>query len=318
MNNYSLLQELCSIHAPSGNEGAMTAFIVEYVQKHSFTWKRKPRVYAGIGFQDSIVLVFGSPRTVVYAHIDSVGFTVGYNKELIPIGSPKADEGTQLVGTDSLGDICCSLQFTQHECIDDEGTKTEERICEYVFSRDIERGTTLTYKSKFIEDDTYITATYLDNRAGVWCALKLAETMEHGALAFSTYEEHRGGSVPFLQRFLYKKYHIRQALISDITWVTKGISFGNGCVISLRDSYIPRRAYTHRIVDIVRRSQLPFQCEVEGSGGSDGGYLQQSPYASDWCFIGAPQTGSHTPNEKIYKDDLQSMVQIYKVLIKEL
>lgn len=318
MSTFSLLQELCSIHAPSGNEGAMSAFILEYVQKQSFTWKRKPRVYAGIGFQDAIVLVFGSPRTAVFAHIDSVGFTVGYNKELIPIGSPKADEGTQLVGHDSLGDICCSLQYTVHECINDDGTKSEERVCEYMFSRDIERGTTLTYKPKFVEDEQYISATYIDNRAGVWSALQLAETLEDGIIVFSTYEEHRGGSVAFLQRFLYKKYHIYQALISDITWVTKGISFGNGCVISLRDSYIPRKAYTQRIVDIVRRSQLPFQCEVESSGGSDGGYLQQSPYAVDWCFVGAPQTGAHTPNEKIYKEDLLSMVQIYKILLKEL
>lgn len=318
MSTFSLLQELCSIHAPSGNEGAMTSFIIDYVQKHSFTWKRKPRVYAGIGFQDCVVLVFGTPRTAVYAHIDSVGYTVGYDKELIAIGSPKADEGTQLVGTDSLGDIACSLQYTKHECVADDGTASEELVCEYAFVRDIERGTTLTYKPKFVEDDQYISATYLDNRAGVWCALKLAETMEHGVIVFSTYEEHRGGSVPFLQRFLYKKYHIRQALVSDITWVTKGITFGNGCVISLRDSYIPRKSYTNRVVDVVRRSQLPFQCEVERAGGSDGGYLQQTPYAVDWCFVGAPQSGAHTPHEKIHKDDLLSMLQIYKVLVKEL
>jgi putative aminopeptidase FrvX len=318
MSDFLLLQELCSIHAPSGNEGALTSYILEYVQKNSFTWKRKPRVYAGIGFQDAVVLVFGSPRTAIFAHIDSVGFTVGYDKELLPIGSPKADEGTQLVGSDSLGDICCSLQYSIHECHNDDGSITEEKICEYVFSRDIERGTTLTYKPKFTEDDKYIISPFLDNRAGVWCALKLAETLENGVIVFSTYEEHKGGSVPFLQRFLYKKYHIRQALIADITWVTKGILFGNGCVVSLRDSYIPRRTYVQRIIDIIRRSQLPFQCEVEKSGGSDGGYLQVTPYAVDWCFVGAPQEFSHTPHEKIYKDDLYSMLLIYKVLMKEL
>ena len=31
-----------------------------------------------------------------------------------------------------------------------------------------------------------------------------------------------------------------QALISDITWVTEGVTHGKGCAISLRDSGVPR------------------------------------------------------------------------------
>ena len=318
MNSYTLLKELCSVHAPSGDESALTSFIYQYVQKHSNSWRKRPQVFSGPGFQDTIILVFGNPRVAAFAHIDSVGFMVGYEKELLPIGTPKAEEGTQLVGRDALGEICCTFHISEKECTDDDGNILYTKNYEYSFNRDIERGTTLTFKPKFVEEEPYIISNYLDNRAGVWTLLKLAESIEHGALVFTTWEEHRGGSVQFLQRFLYKKYHIRQALIADITWVTKGIKHGDGCVISMRDSYIPRRTYVNRIIDIIKRARMSFQLEVESSGGSDGGYIQQTQYAIDWCFIGAPQAFSHTPNEKIHKADLDSMLDMYRILFKDL
>ena len=53
---------------------------------------------------------------------------------------------------------------------------------------------------------------------------------------FSTWEEHGGGSVGYLGKFIQEKYGVYQALISDVTWVTEGVKHGEGCVISLRDS----------------------------------------------------------------------------------
>ena len=41
-------------------------------------------------------MVFGEPGCGVMAHMDSVGFTAGYNNELIPIGSPAINEGSEL------------------------------------------------------------------------------------------------------------------------------------------------------------------------------------------------------------------------------
>ena len=302
MRDYKLLENLCEIHAPSGDEGALTHFIRNYVETNKSSWKKVPQMYCGQGFQDTIVLVFGSPRVAIYSHIDSVGYMVGYENNLIPIGSPRAEEGTLLVGKDSLGEILCTLNSDET----------------YTFERGIERGTTLTYKPNFTESENHIISNYLDNRAGVWTALKIAETLENGAIAFSTYEEHGGGSAQFIQRFLYKKYHITKALIADITWVTEGILAGKGCAISMRDSGIPRKSYVNRIIEIAKHSQIPFQLEVESAGGSDGNQLQQMPFSVDWCFVGAPEQNVHSPNEKIHKDDLDSMLNLYSVLMKEL
>lgn len=305
-----LLKKLCSIHAPSGSEHSMKEFLIEYVEENSKNWKVQPKLIHGPEFQDCLILIFGSPRTAIFAHTDTIGYTVGYKNRLIKIGGPKADTDTELIGEDSKGIIRTKLHVNLRE-----GGLSELTAD---FEREIDRGTTLTYAMEFVETDELIQSCYLDNRLGVWNALKVAEDLEHGAIVFSTWEEHGGGSVGYLGRFLFKKYNILQALISDITWVTNGIKHGRGVAISMRDSGIPRRSYIDKIIAHARESKIPFQIEVESAGGSDGNALQRSSYPIDWCFIGAPEDNVHKPNEKVHKSDIDSMLLMYKHLMNKL
>lgn len=302
-----LLEQLCEIHAPSGNEKNMSEFILGYINQYKNTWKQPPKVLHGDGFQDCILLVFGTPRSAIFAHMDSVGFTVRYGRQLVKIGGPGIENGYRLVGEDAQGRIECSLVYNE---------ATGEP--EYIYEREIARGTELVFKCDFRETDETVQSCYLDNRLGVWCALQVAETLEHGIIAFSCWEEHGGGSVSFLSRYIYEQYGVTQGLISDITWVTEGVQAGKGVAISLRDSLIPRRAYVQRIVRIAQESGIPFQLEVEGTGGSDAKELQRSDYPWDWCFVGAPEDNVHTPDEIVHKQDIESMVALYKVLMEEL
>lgn len=301
-----LLKTLCSIHAPSGNEELMTDFLLSYIRQNQESWKVKPTLYYGDDFQNCIVLVFGTPRTAVYAHIDNIGFTVRYGNQLVKIGGPHLESGTRLVGTDAKGPVSCEV------VIDDENHLM------YHSEREIERGTDLSYAPEWREDENTVQCCYMDNRLGVWNALQLCKNLEHGAIVFSCWEEHGGGSVAFLSKFLFEKYNIRQALISDITWITEGVRPGMGVVISMRDSGIPRRKYVKRLIDIAISSKIPFQLEVEGSGGSDGTELQKQPYPIDWCFIGAAEENVHTPHEKVNKKDIASMVELYSFLMAKL
>lgn len=303
-----LLQTLCRIPAPAGEEIALTRFILDYVRQHGPNWRYPPQIiHDEARFQDCVLLVFGQPRTAVFAHLDSIGFTVGYGRELVTIGGPEEKTGYRLVGRDSQGAIECTLTVNE-----------ETEALGYEFSRDIDRGTSLTFACDFRETDTAVQSCYLDNRLGVWNALRLAETLEHGVIAFSCWEEHGGGSVPYLARYIYDTYGVRQALISDITWVTAGVRPGAGCVISLRDSLIPRRSYVERIRRIAEASGVSFQLEVEGVGGSDAKDLQRSDIPWDWCFVGAAEDEVHSPDELVDKQDIASMLQLYQVLLREL
>jgi putative aminopeptidase FrvX len=300
--NFSLLKTMCAIHAPSGNEVAMKDFLLNYIEKEKNNWKHKPVIYAGDGFQDCIVLVFGKPRTAIFAHIDSIGFTVRYDKQLVKIGGPQTVTGFNLV--DEKGNEATL-------------SSTKDKL-EYKSKHTFERGTELTFKPNWRETKEYVQCCYMDNRLGVYNALKVAETLKDGAIVFSCWEEHGGGSVSYIQKFLQEKYSIKQALISDITWVTEGVTHGKGVAISMRDSLIPRRSYVNKIIAIAKKHKVPFQLEVEGSGGSDAKELQMAEYPWDWCFVGAPEGNVHSPDEIVHKADIETMIALYKVLMQDL
>lgn len=302
-----LLRTLCQLAAPSGNEAPLTKFLLDYITEQQPTWRVQPTVLAGEQWQDCLVLVFGKPRTAVFAHLDSVGFTVRYNRQLVRIGGPAAETGYRLVGHDSQGAIDCTLTVDE-----------ETGELGYEFTRPIDRGTELTFYCDFRETDTTVQSCYLDNRLGVWNALRLCETLENGIVAFSCWEEHGGGSVAYLAQYIYETYGVRQALISDITWVTEGVRPGLGAAISLRDSLIPRRSYVERIRQIAAASGIPYQLEVEGAGGSDAKELQRGAQPWDWCFVGAPEDYVHSPDELVDKRDIDSMLALYQVLLREL
>ena len=305
-----LLKKLTEIRGASGDESRIRDFVIDYVQQHSKNWKIQPELIYGDDLQDCLILVFGQPRTAIYAHMDSIGFTTGYDKELIKIGGPRTIDGMQLVGSDSQGEIETELMVIE----DADGNKE----LKYVLDREIDRGTILTFKPDFRETDEYIQSPYLDNRLGMWSALKVAEGLEHGAIVFSTYEEHGGNSVGFCAKYLYDRFKLRQCLISDITWVTHGVKHGGGVAISMRDSGLPRRTFLNKIIELAKGSGISFQLEVESAGGSDGTMLQKSDLPIDWCFIGAPEDRVHTPDEKVFKYDIMCMVELYRYLMLHL
>jgi putative aminopeptidase FrvX len=301
----SLLKTMCAIHAPSGNEVAMKDFILDYIKKESKNWKHKPKVIHGKGFQDNIMLVFGKPRTAVFAHTDSIGFTVRYGKQLVKIGGPRLEKGYELVGSDSKGACEATLNIVNDQM-------------EYKAKRNFDTGTELVFKANWREDKEFVQCCYMDNRLGCFNALKVAETLKDGIIVFSTWEEHGGGSVSYLQKYIAENYGVSQALISDISWISDGVFPAKGPVISLRDSLVPRRSYINKIIAIAQKHKLPHQLEVEGSGGSDAKELQMAEYVWDWCFVGAAEQFVHTPDEKVHRKDIEGMIDLYKALMKDL
>lgn len=300
-----ILEELLSIPSVSGDEQPLATWIHNYVLKRKKSWKVEPEVFFGEEFHDCVLLRFGMPRTAVFAHMDTIGFMARYANQLIPVGGPELIPGTRLVGKDAYGEINCGLEG------DEEGIYHD-------FPRKIERGTRLSFEQNIRRDAEFIQAAYLDNRLGVYNALQLCDTLTDGWVVFTTYEEHGGGSMPFLLKFIQETAPVKQALISDITWITEGVQHHKGVVVSVRDKFIPRKKFVDRILHHAQESGIPFQVEVEAYGGSDGREVQFSPYALDWCFIGAAEDHVHSPNEKVSLKDFDAMIQLYRYLLNVL
>jgi putative aminopeptidase FrvX len=300
-----LLTDLSKIKATSGDESGMHDFLIDFIDKRKQYFKVLPEVFSGENFHDCILLKFGVPRTAIFAHIDTIGFMVRYENQLIPIGGPEAESGYLLSGEDELGPISCSI-------IEQDGLLFHD------FPRPIMRGTRLSFANSIECQEGYLVGPYLDNKLGVYNALKVCENIVNGWVVFSTYEEHGGGSMPFLLDFIQQTSPIKQALISDITWVTDGIQHEYGVTISIRDKHIPRKKFLDKVIQLANQSSIPYQLEVESGGSSDGREIQFSRHLIDWCFIGAPEDNVHSPYEKVAITDLESMIAMYEYLMEHL
>lgn len=304
--NLDLLEKLCTIFSPCGEEIKMKNFLLSYFEQNLDQWSVHPEIIADESIQDCIALIFGKPRTAIYAHMDTIGFMVRYHNQLVPIGSPAIDPKTILRGTDRKGIIETGIRID------------EDHRVYYTFPRSIETGTYLTYKPDFRRKGKYIQSPFLDNRIGIWNVLHLLPTIKNGIIFFTCGEENGDGSAGYLARLMYENYQVQNALVSDVTWASDGIIPGDGVVISLKDRYLPRRSFVQHIIEVARKKGIRFQLEVEDDGSSDGGELQRSPFPINWCFIGPAGHHIHSPEEKISILDLEEMNDLYRILMDEL
>ena len=81
---------------------------MNYIQANKKDWKVQPEIFHGDGFQDCIVLVFENLKQP-FSHLDSIGFTVKYDNEIVKIGGPVTKDGIELIGEDSQGQIDSKL-----------------------------------------------------------------------------------------------------------------------------------------------------------------------------------------------------------------
>jgi len=309
--SFSLLQQLCTTRAPSGEESLIKDFIVQYVQGNCHNWRVQPEIIAGDFIQDCLILRFGTPRTSVFAHLDTVGFTVRYQDQLVPIGSPEVKNGYQLVGEDAWGPVRCSLKLISH-------AENEQQTLHYQFGRGIISGTSLVFEGNFQVDDSYLSSCSLDNRLSVYVLLKMAETLENGLIVFSCQEELGGGTVPNLLDFIMKHYPVHQCLVADATEVAQDVQLGKGIVLGIPGRRIPYSSFAEKVLHWTRHLSIPYQLAYENRGSHDGREIQQSPYSLDWCLVGIPVARLHTPCELVHQQDIISYLGIYQYLMRNL
>lgn len=299
-----LLVALLDIIGPSGDEGAIADRLE--TEATGIEGVRTNRI------GDDLIVVRGRPRTAIFAHTDTTGFTLGYNRSLIRIGGPSPKDGDRLRRDYGLTGRLrrkdgAHPSFVLRKVRSVEGRKPS-----------FEPGSRWVYARRPRIQNGVITSPYLDNRAGVWAALEALRACSNIAVAFTTGEEAHGHGARVCAEALYREFEIRQALIADITWHTDDTPCGKGVVVSMRDAFCPRQSYLDRICGLAYDSKLPVQYEVQSAGSSDGGHILRSTVPMDWVFVGAPEKDPHTAREQITLTDLAAMRDLLVYLIDHL
>jgi putative aminopeptidase FrvX len=299
MKSFDLLGQLCSIHAPSGDEQLMLDFCTSWLQHHN---KYNSYSIDTEHVNNAIIVHKGNPRIAMIAHMDSTGFMLQYGNKLLPLGGPSLENEAAIV-------TCQNQEFVEAKV-----TKKED---DFFLQTDktFERGTTFSYKPDFFITDEIIQSPYLDNRLGVFLLLNLLLEAENVMIVLSTNEEHSGGCVEKVARVLFEHYHITKTIIVDTTFETEGIVCGKGPVLSLKDRLIPPKKWLDEVRIILNRCNIPFQLEVEDYGSSDGAYIHRSPYPIDWCFLGIAGKDNHSPKETVYIKDVDFLFNVLSKLM---
>lgn len=298
------LLSLLTIPGPSGDEGAVADWMTNEL-----------REIPGVALQrfgDNVLALRGSPRTAIFAHLDTTGFTLGYRRQLIPIGAPDPEDKDELVSADGLRG---RLRMTSG----DRGDAQLRRV------RDAEGakvkpvpGTRWVYARKPKIKGGVITSPYLDNRAGCWAALETLRRCKNAAVAFTVGEERHGHGARVCADWLYRQRNISQALIADLTWHTSDTPCGQGPAISLRDAFSPRQTFLDRVLKHAAASGVAHQREIQSAGSSDGACILRSSTPMDWVFIGAAEKNPHTSHERATIADLERMVDLLAELVLRL
>ena len=283
-----LLWELLKQDSPAGDEGPLADWLEGWLARE-IPDARLERL------GDSLIVTRGTkPSVAIFAHLDTTGWTLGYDKRLIRIGGPDGKPG------DLVRPVRCLHTGNTLARRKDDSWKVGGKT-------DAPPGSRWVYAAVPELSGGEMTAPYLDNRVGVWAALHALARCPEIAAAFTVQEETGSQGAQLCARRLYEAHGITQALVADLTWDTKHIKRGRGVAVSLRDSSLPRQRYLDHILALAETSGLPFQSEVESSGGSDGHGISRSGVPMDWVFIGAPEKSPHTAREQVFVSDLQSM-----------
>lgn len=292
----ALLGTLMTVEATSGDEERLVDLIVDFLS-------RQVPAAALHRVGNTLIAKLGHPRVAVFAHTDTVGFTLGYKGNLIPIGGPSVQDG--------VGVRCTWGDRVLRGCV--RVDESEERDFSLIGEGPL--------GSRWVYDTTpsfgvgSLQGAYLDNRMGVYVGLHLLQALDDVVVAFTASEETSGRGAFDAARWLYENTTVRQCLIADITWATEHVQPGKGPAVSQRDAFVPRKAFFDRVRALAERSGVPHQIEIEASGSSDGGAIERSGLGMDWLFVGAAETGYHTASESLVRADAENMLRLYTALV---
>jgi putative aminopeptidase FrvX len=327
MTSYRFLQELISIHSPTGFTEKACDYIFQTLQ--SMGWKpemtNKGAVRCSLG---------DTPTLAIAAHTDTLGAIVSgirsdgtlaisqiggwpfnnFEGEYVTVITLDGREitGSLLLNNPSVhaSNVTGSMERkseNMHIRLDEEVENADQ-----VRTLGIENGDIVCFDTRYVElPSGFIKSRFMDNKAGCFVLLELARLMKESGrslpveLFFSNYEEvGHGASGGFSPA-------VRDLLVIDMGVLGKGCE-GNemSCSICAKDSSGPYDySFRKKLVGLARKNRIAYKVDVYPFYGSDGSAALRAGNDFRVALIGPGVAASHGM-ERTHKKGIEATLQL--------
>lgn len=340
-----LLKELTQAHGPSGSETAVRKTYERELGQSVTTDKNGSVVYATEGQS-------ATPRVMVEAHMDEVGFMVqsitedGYLK-IVELGGWWAhtllSQRVRILTVSSrevVGVITCKPPHflgkkERSELVQikdmyiDVGADSAKVVTEDL---GISLGDSIVPDSAFTEmhNSNFLLSKAFDNRVGVALAIQATQILKNQEHPNTLY------TVGSVQEEVGTRgaQSVVRAVNPDVAIVLEGAPaddfpgspksdrqsvLGKGAQIRLMDpTAIMNRPLSQFIINVAKDCSLPFQVAVRRSGGTDAKAIQLHNTGVPTTVIGVPARYIHTHNSIIHIEDYSTTLKLIVEVLKRL
>lgn len=314
------LNALIQCHSTPGDEGEVASLMTNSWTEAGLAVRRHGHLAIDAALPDADPT---RPTLLICAHMDSPGYAVDR------IG-PEQVGVTRLGGAQLETETQAARLKTREGVFDvllrrvTDGDDPEQILLESAAGTPgLDYGDRVCFRPEITVADGRLRAPFLDNRAGCWALLALAEQIRTWDTPFrvmlgATAAEELGG---FGAPVLAARTRPERVIVLDATYAApdQNVILGAGPALTLSDaSVLLSPAMRDRIQGVVAEAGLPLQTEVYNYSGTDARAFPQQGLPALTLPLLLPTTGNHSPAECADLQDLASWLQVIRCLAETL
>lgn len=324
--NSDLLRNLVNTFSPSGNEEKIRKLITDEIKDYvdEIEIDSLGNLIARKKGTGKKIMIAGHMDQIglMITDIDKKGFlrftNIGGISPLLSI-QQKVVFDNGIVGVISYENIEDKNKLKLEHLYIDIGAKDKEEA-----ENRVHIGDTCIYLNEYYEDQTRVTSGCLDDRIGCYVmieTLKALEDTNNDVYFTFTVQEELG-----IRGAKTSAYKINPdiGIAVDVTGTGDtpkakrfAVALGKGTAIKVMDkSIIVHPKIKDIMVNTAKKNNIKYQMEVLEYGGTDSGSIHLTREGVPSGVISIPTRYIHSPNETIYKEDVENSIMLLEEVLK--
>lgn len=334
-----LLKQLCEAHGVPGREEAVRTLVVSELEKLCDEIRTD-------ALGNVIALKKGSgrsPKVMLAAHIDEIGFLVSHIDEksgflrIDPVGGfdPRVLMAQRVVVHTESGDLVGIIGSKPPHILSEEERKKSLELkdlfidlglpAEEVKKR-VNIGDFVTLQQDFTEVGNLVSCKALDDRVGVYVMIEAVRKVKKHVCdiyAVATTQEEvgvRGARVSSFNIAPDMGVALDVTVASDVPGASEHehvTKLGAGVAIKIKDSLsISNPKLVRAMRQIAEQKKIKYQLEILPRGGTDAGAIQMTREGVAAITLSIPTRYLHSVVEAAHKDDIQAAIDLLAAFLE--